>query len=92
MHATIQTTEKASPIRRTYAPLGTDTNGASHVYRTVDETIFVIHDGRITHRIDVNGRLVDDYMTHVQDVRGWRDRRYGFDLVDQLADTIEGPR
>jgi hypothetical protein len=85
------TTEKASPIRRNYVPLGTDHDGASHVYRTLDETIFVIQDGEITHRINVADRLVDDYIDHVETHRGWADKRYGFDLVDQLADALEAP-
>jgi hypothetical protein len=89
MTPTTPTTEKASPIRRRYVPLGTDQIGASHVYRTVDETIFVIQDRRITHRIDVDGRLVDDYMDHVAATRGWADKRYGFDLVEELADVLE---
>jgi hypothetical protein len=89
MTTTNQTTEKASPIRRNYVPLGTDQEDASHLYRTTTETIFVIHDARITHRIDVDGRLVDDYMDHVEANRGWDDQRYGFDLADQLADVLE---
>jgi hypothetical protein len=89
MTPTIPSAEKASPIRRKYVPLGTEQEDASHVYRTVDETIFAIQGGRITHRIDVDGRLVDDYMDHVAATRGWRDQRYGFDLFDQLADALE---
>jgi len=88
MTPTTPSAEKASPIRRNYVPLGTDQHGASHVYRTVDETIFVIHDARVTHRIDVDGRLVDDYMDHVKETRGWADQRYGFDLADQLAEVV----
>ena len=89
MTPTTPTTEKASPIRPKYSLLGTDQHGASHVYRTIDETIFVIDDAQVTHRIDVDGRLVDDYMDHVAATRGWRDKRYGFDLVEQLADVLE---
>jgi hypothetical protein len=89
MTPTTPSAEKASPIRRRYAALGTDQEDASHVYRTVDETIFVVQGRRITHRIDVDGRLVDDYMDHVAATRGWADKRYGFDLVDQLADVLE---
>jgi hypothetical protein len=58
------------------------------VYRTVDETIFVINEARITHRISTDGRLVEDYVDHVEIHRGWRDQRYGFDLADQLADVV----
>jgi len=89
MTPTTPSAEKASPIRRNYAPLGTDQDGASHVYRTVDETIFVVQDCEITHRIDVRDRIVDDYMDHVEATRGWCDQRYGFDLVEQLADAME---
>jgi hypothetical protein len=89
MTPTTPTTEKASPIRRNYVPLGTDQHGARHLYRTVDETIFVIQDGEITHRVDVGDRLVDEYMDHVETHRGWADKRYGFDLAEQLADVLE---
>jgi hypothetical protein len=89
MTPTTPSAEKASPVRRNYVPLGTDQEDARHVYRTFDETIFVIQDRRITHRIDVDGRLVDNYMDHVDDTRGWRDQWYGFDIVDDLADVLE---
>jgi hypothetical protein len=105
MTTTNQTTEKASPIQRNYVTLGTDKDGASHVYRTIDETIFVVQDGEITHRIDVGDRLVEGFV----DDLGRRFGQVGLDrleglpptdlhyharvhvIIDQLADALEAP-
>lgn len=64
--------------RPRYVPLGTDTAGAHHVYRTADETILVVADGRVTHRLDLGSRSVDDYVRFVREetAREWADRRY----------------
>jgi hypothetical protein len=94
-----QTTEKASPIRPKYIHLGTDQEGAHHVYRSVDESIFEIRDGEIENRYSIDGRsVVDDYVGWVQGTRGWDDRQYGFgpleelamNLADQFAGTLNG--
>lgn len=97
MNATKTTTEKASDTNRNgarpaYIPLGTDDEGAHHVYRTTDETIHVVQGGDRTHVEDLNaaGHDVDDWMDFVTARRGWTDRQYGVNLVDMLTDSVEG--
>jgi hypothetical protein len=90
MTPTTPTTEKASPIRRTYAPLGTDQEG-SHGYRTLDETIFAFDAaGRREYRFEIDDRpeTVDDYVAHVETARGWESRRYASGFVDIIDSQI----
>lgn len=80
-----------SSVRPRYTLLGTDSDGGTHLYRTIDETIFAFDaDGRVTHRFDVHDHRVDTYMSHVEAVRGWADKRYGLDAVfAPLAEAFE---
>jgi len=76
-------------VRPAYIELGTDATGASHVYRTTDETIHVVADGGREHVADVADRPVDDWMTFVRQERGWADEQYGVGLVDMLQQRVE---
>jgi hypothetical protein len=80
-------------IRDDYIHLGVDQSGASHVYRTSDETIFAIEaDGTRSYRFDVSEmshRAADDYVAHVGDARGWEDCQFGFSaFLDRLAEAV----
>ena len=74
-------------IRPRYIPLGTDTEGGTHLYRTSDETVFAFTSGgRVEYRFDVTGIAVDDYVAHVTACRGWEHCRYGrAAFVDRIA-------
>lgn len=66
--------------RPKYIFLGIDEIGGSHVYRTVDETIFALDKtGRVQHRFDVSTRRVDSYVKFVENKRGWLDCKYAVD-------------
>lgn len=89
---------KRTDPRPAYIELGGDTDGASHVYRTIDETIHVVQDGERVQRFELGTRSVDDYVKFVRDDvegRDWEDRRYVADddpftaLVDQPANAAE---
>jgi hypothetical protein len=80
-------------IRDNYIHLGVDQSGASHVYRTSDETIFAIEaDGTRSYRFDVSDmshRAADDYVAHVGDARGWADCQFGFSaFLDRLTGAV----
>jgi len=78
-------TTNTNDVRPAYIRLGTDATGASHVYRTTDETVHVVIDGEREHVADVADRPVDDWMAFIRDRRGWATERYGVGLVDMLA-------
>jgi len=83
---------KRTDPRPAYIELGDDTDGASHVYRTTDETIHVFQDGQRVQKFVLNGRSVDDYVKFVRDdVKGreWENRRYVADDEDPFAALIE---
>ncbi|EMA31254.1 MULTISPECIES: hypothetical protein [Haloarcula] len=61
-----------------YIKLGDDTDGASHVYRTNDETIHAVQDCERVQKFVLNGRSVDDYVKFAA-------------LVDRLADATGVP-
>lgn len=68
-----------SSVRPAYILLGRDTAGASHVYRTTDETIHVVQGGEHVQRFDLGAQSVDDYVTFVRDDvddREWETRSY----------------
>jgi hypothetical protein len=72
--------------------LGDDTDGASHVYRTTDETIHVVQDGERVQRFSLGARTVDDYVKFVRDDverREWENRRYIADDEDPFAALSE---
>ncbi|MEF8780793.1 MAG: hypothetical protein V5A46_08970 [Haloferacaceae archaeon] len=78
--------------RPAYIQLGEDTNDAFHVYRTTDETIHVVRDGKRVQKFVLNGRSVDDYVKFVRDEvdgRQWENRRYIADDEDPIAALIE---
>jgi hypothetical protein len=63
--------ESRSGYRPTYIWLGTDNAGADHVYRTSDETIHVIDGTRRSHREQLGGRRVEEWLDYVAHERGW---------------------
>jgi len=79
-----------STVRNRYFDLGLDAEAGTHVYRTVDETIFAFDDrGRRVHRFDIDDdRTVEHYIAHVGDAVGWADCRFGFDAyADRVAEV-----
>lgn len=81
-------TRKRTDPRPAYTGLDTDTGGASHVYRTADETIHTVQDGKRIEEFVLGLRTVDDYVTFVRDnVEGLdgETRRYIADAEDPFA-------
>ena len=92
-HSTGQKTSgtNRNGVRPKYINLGTDGDGATHTYRTTDETVHAVAaDGTREHVEQLAGASVDDWMAFVADKRGWADRQYGVGLVEILADAMEG--
>lgn len=84
--------KKRTDPRPDYLELGDDTDGASHVYRTTDETIHVVHDGDRVQRFDLNETSVDTYVKFVRDEvegREWATRKYLADDEDPMADLVD---
>jgi hypothetical protein len=81
-------TRKRTDPRPAYTQLDKDTGGASHVYRTADETIHAVQDGKRTEEFVLGLRTIDDYVTFVRDnVEGLdgETRRYIADAEDPFA-------
>jgi hypothetical protein len=76
MSSTTPTDKNDSTHRPRYIILGTDANGADHVLRTIDDTVFVIADGgRREARDSLAGRSWPAYRHYVADRRGWSEWR-----------------
>lgn len=83
--------ESTARVRPATIVLGTDAEGATHLYRTQTETVHVVDaDGRREHVASVAGRPVEDWMAHVRDARGWASEHYGLDFVGHLAARLDG--
>ncbi|ELZ96638.1 hypothetical protein [Haloferax sulfurifontis] len=83
---------KRTDLRPAYIELGDDTDGASHVYRTTDESIHVVQNGERIQKFVLNGRSVDDYVKFVRDEvdgREWENRRYIADDEGPFAALVE---
>ena len=83
---------KRTDPRPAYIELGDDSDGASHVYRTTDESIHVVQNGQRVQYFVLNGRSVDDYVKFVRDEvedRAWENRRSIADDEDPFAALIE---
>jgi hypothetical protein len=78
----------------TYILLGRDTDGASHVYRTMDEWVYAILDGERVQRFALVACTVDDYVKFVRDEMDdpdWKNRRYVADEENPFAVFIDQP-
>jgi hypothetical protein len=77
MTTTHQRNEKASEStdpRPNYIQLGQDEIGDVHLYRTTDESVFVIdHGGHLVERFNLNGRPLHHYREFIAAQRGWHD-------------------
>jgi len=76
-------------IRPRYIALGTDREGAHHVYHTERERVIVIADGDRTHVLALDGRSVDDCMDHVAECRGWACEDYGLSIIGRAVARVE---
>lgn len=74
--------------RPRYILAGTDVDGADHVYRTVDETVFVIADAEIVWRQDVSVHGVNDWLAHITERRGWSERHLYPSFAEALASDL----
>jgi hypothetical protein len=59
-----------SPVRPDYVFLGVDGDGGDHVYRTFEESVHVIRDGRGVHVQEFDGKDVDHWMAYIEGKRG----------------------
>jgi hypothetical protein len=84
------TANRRTDPRPTYIRLGVDTEHASHVYRTTDETIHVVDaDGNREHVEALDGRSVHEWMDYVRTERGWT-TQYMFDSPgNAIAATLD---
>jgi hypothetical protein len=77
-----------SPVRPDYIFLGVDGDGGDHVYRTFEESVHVIRDGRGVHVQEFDGKDVDHWMAYIEGKRGWANRRYGVSLLELLEEAL----
>jgi hypothetical protein len=77
--------------------LGRDAQDRHHYATQMPSSKIVVVDAHerveCVYRVDSDDNPlsnVDDWVTHVRDVCGWADLRYGEDLVDVLAERLEG--
>jgi len=83
------TTENRTGIRPTYIALGHNDDGAVHTYRTTDETVHVVQDGKRTHVQELGTKSVDAWIDYV-DARRRLDRRdYGLSVAEMLERQVE---
>jgi len=79
-------------IRSKYYHLGIDSEGAAHVYRTSDETIFAIAaDGTREYRFDLTacGQDPDTYVKFVREQRGFETCQFGIAAyLDRIAEVL----
>ena len=75
--------------RPAYIDIGTDTEGAHHVYHTRRERVIVIQDSERERVQDLGRRDVHDWMDHVTDVRGWSSRSMYRSFGESLAAGLE---
>jgi len=77
-----RTSQKVVAGRPAYMVIGRDETGASHVYRTTDETIHVVRDTEREHVQHLGARPVEDWLAHVADARGWAETHFALGLED----------
>ena len=82
-------TRDTPSVRPRYTLAGIDSTGAHHIYRTIDETVFVIQNGTRTHRIELASRSIDDWLDHADKTRGLRDRNIWRTFGEMLTDRVE---
>ncbi|WP_222913543.1 hypothetical protein [Natrinema sp. SYSU A 869] len=90
-HETVSEVQSTGP-REDYIPIGTDTEGAHHVYRTTDESVHVIGDGERTVRYDLEGlhKSIDDWIDYIDARRdGFETQHLYKTLSGSLENTVE---
>jgi|GEM_PF-2681064 len=81
--------ESDAQIRPRTIDLGTDAEGATHIYRTGTETVHVVTaDGRREHVEHIGDRHVDEWVGYVGQERGWATKRYGGGLLGMVDDLV----
>lgn len=68
---------RSNDPRDDYILLGIDAEGSHHVYRTYAEEVVVVEGTERVWCEDVAGVSVDEWMSHIADVRGWDYLGYG---------------
>jgi hypothetical protein len=76
-------------VRPHHVFLGIDANASHHIYQTTTETIHIVHEDGSRGRRLLDGGDLDDYMSAVDDARGWAHRSYGKSCVDMLVDAVD---
>ncbi|WP_306055611.1 hypothetical protein [Natronococcus wangiae] len=92
-----QTYETVSARGRTdprpdYILVGVDTDGAHHVYRTIDESVHVIDSHERTYRYDLEAleKTINDWIAYITTRRGFATQHLYTTLADSLTDAIGG--
>ncbi|WP_222914186.1 hypothetical protein [Natrinema sp. SYSU A 869] len=92
-----RTTETVSARSRTdhrpdYILVGIDTEDAHHVYRTTDETVYVIHNAERTYRYDLEAvdQCINDWIEYVKTERGFTSQHLYSSLTNSFLDALEG--
>lgn len=75
-------TQETTGVRDAYILVGVDNENCHHLYRTKDETVLVVRDGRVTYRYDLDGRSVNDWIRYVRQKRGWKYRDLHINMAD----------
>ena len=90
MSTNTRSTQERTAVRPRYVSLGVDADGSHHVYRTVDESIHVVHCERGREHVEhIARRPVDEWMVFVDERRGWDERHYGVGLAEMAARAIQ---
>jgi len=89
MSTKANTQQESTDPRDDYIHIGIDTHDASHVYRTKDETVLVIEDGRIAYRHDLDERSVNEWLDYVTERRGWESRQLYKGMASALFSSVE---
>jgi len=89
MSTTHSQTDNSTDPRDDYIHIGVDQEGASHCYRTTDESIFAIDNGEVIHHFDLDGRSVNTYIDHVAEARGWQSRQLYKGMASALFSSLE---
>lgn len=88
---TVSARSRSDP-RPNYILIGIDAESAHHVYRTIDETVHVIHNTERTYRYDLEAleQTINDWIDYVATRRGFATQHLYTTLADSLTDAVGG--
>lgn len=76
-------------VRPRYLVIGTDSEGCDHVYRTIDETVFVVDETTLVWRQDIAPGEVNDWIDYIDETRGWTDKQLFRSFYEALFSQLQ---